>query len=115
MRKWKLEGSSLIEVLSGLSLLSLILGLGLGLFQRLGGPLSATQWSHAQAICKNVLNQHPLNGELSQGIQQLEVDGLIVERQVSRYPEAQNICTVKVSCKWKGHLLAESVRLSRIE
>ncbi|MEL7532734.1 MAG: hypothetical protein AAFN10_15550 [Bacteroidota bacterium] len=114
-QRWRLIGSSLIEVLSGISLLSLVLGLGLGLFQRLSGPLSAAEWSRAQSICRNVLYKSPDRAEIGQGLKEVEIHHFRVLREVAWYEEAQNICEIKVSCKWKDHVMVESVRLSRLK
>lgn len=114
-KNWRLLGSSLIEVLSGLSLLSLVLGLGLGLFQQLSGPLSAREWARAQAICINISQQSPRLEELYQGIQHIEIHHFEVSRQVLWHDEAKNLCAIKVSCSWQEHLMAENVRLSRIK
>lgn len=111
----RLNGSSLIEVMSGLALLSLVLGLGLGLLQQLNGPLSAQELAKAQAVCRNILQQKPDEAELTQGLQQSENHHFVITREVRWYDASQDISEIIVECRWQEHLLERSVRLSRLE
>jgi Tfp pilus assembly protein PilV len=53
--KLRLRGNSLVEVLTGLSLLSLSMVLGLLLFQQLGGAYSVAQKARAYARSRSLL------------------------------------------------------------
>ncbi|MFK7921390.1 MAG: hypothetical protein AB8H47_05510 [Bacteroidia bacterium] len=113
-RKLRLPGSSLIEVLSGLSLISLVLGLGLMLFQRLNGPFAANELAKAQILCRNVLYQSPSLEEIEMGLVEREMMQYQLKREVNWYDQGQKICEIRVECRWKDHLLDRRVRLSRI-
>lgn len=51
----RLKGNTLIEVLTGLALLSIVMVLGLSLFQQLGGIFSAAQQHRQSAYCRSLL------------------------------------------------------------
>lgn len=114
IKRLRLQGSSLIEVISGLSLLSLVLGLGLMLFQRLNGPFSANELAKAQILCRNVLYQSPQETEILQGKLTEQIMQYQISREVQWYDQELGICEIWVKCSWQDHLLDQRVRLSRI-
>lgn len=107
--KYLLSGSSLVEVLSGISILSLVLGMGLMLFQQLNGPYAATQLHRAQSLCRNALYENPLQSAYKDSRYQIgpyEMERNVIELEAGLWE-------IEVKCYWKDRLLDQRVRRSR--
>lgn len=108
-RKYLLSGSSLVEVLSGISILSLVLGMGLMLFQQLNGPYAATQLLRAQNHCRNALYESLLEPENSES--RFEIGPYEIERNLINLEPG--LWQIEVKCYWQDRLLDRRVRRSR--
>ncbi|MEL6588587.1 MAG: hypothetical protein AAFP02_03520 [Bacteroidota bacterium] len=109
-QKYLLSGSSLVEVLSGISILSLVLGMGLMLFQQLNGPYAAAQLHHAQSLCRNALYDNSRT-ELANEDSRHEIGPYQIERRVIALKPG--LWQIEVKCYQQERLLDQRVRRSR--
>ena len=102
----KLSGSTLIEVLMSLSLLSIVFVMGFALLQQLIGIQSPVQQFQHRTICRQVLYE-PIASNY-QAKEEREIKG---RRLVKTIEAMEELYLISVECYWGDKLLLKRSRI----
>lgn len=98
LKKKKLAGNTLIEVLMSLSILSLVFLLGMGLMQQVMGIYSPVQRFRTRTILHQEMEK--TNFTFIPFEEEIEILGRRLHRQITWKNPQQQLVEVKLSCFW---------------
>lgn len=107
-----LNGSTLVEVLTSLSILALVFTLGMNIFQRLSGIHSPVEKAKTQSLIREVLYA-PLPPLIAPKTE-TEIGGRVLVKTITPINEKQGLYEIEVSAYWQENLLDSRKRIIQI-